>query len=337
VVHRGGGETQETCCSNSVGPNGRFQSLREAVETLLQAELRPDVSICLLPGDHAIEEQLLLVPPDGQPWNVEITGSGRGTRLVLEAGVTVHAEGLASLALRHFDLHAKQTDRPVQIFSVGDLTLEDCQWEERVFSNSLVSIAGVQRMRLSDTTLRQEVPDDPSKAVALAVSDPQAETSWDNCRFIGQVVLYARELAPTEANVFHQIATISNANELELGEPLNNLRASGCHFTRIVVDSAFSADIFQGNRPQPYRSIHLSDCLFPNSENQVLAPHFTLDAARFQIDEGDSVLLTGVSRTAIYTGNASPGRDFRIVAGVPGGLIGINIQHVANLLTMSDP
>ncbi|HZA92583.1 MAG TPA: hypothetical protein VE420_08145, partial [Gemmatimonadales bacterium] len=141
----------------------------------------------------------------------------------------------------------------------------------------------------------------------------------------------------TDDNVFNQMARTSNGNELQLGRSQGNFRASSCQFRRIVVDAGFSNEIMQGNRPEPYRSCHLSNCLFVASLSQVLAAHITLDAGRFQPDNTDAILLTGVSTTAIYTGNASPNRGIRLVAGVPGGIAGSNIRHAANLFSLTNP
>ena len=132
---------------------------------------------------------------------IEITGCGRGSRLICEGGIFLLGEDLASFALRHLDMQFKGTDEsPLQMLGVREFTLEDCQITQESFSRALVWVAAAERIRFSDSTLRQGFPDDDEIATALAISDPRADTTWDNCRFIGHVLLYAEEFTPAGVN-----------------------------------------------------------------------------------------------------------------------------------------
>ncbi|MGV3723637.1 MAG: hypothetical protein ACO1SX_22295, partial [Actinomycetota bacterium] len=144
-------------CSVTVGPGGQFATLPEAIAALLRPGAAPDVAICLLAGEHVIEEGLNLSPADDRPWHVEIGGSGRGTRILLRRNPFV-ADGLASLALRHLDLRADEIDRPLQITKVNEITLEDCHIEQSSFPTALVTIEASLRVCMSHSTLSSYFP-----------------------------------------------------------------------------------------------------------------------------------------------------------------------------------
>ena len=144
-------------CSVTVGPGGQFPTLTDAIAALVRAGAAPDVSICLLAGDHALDSGLDLVAPDDRPWHIAIDGSGRGTRILLRRQ-PLRTRRLASLALRHLDLRADEVDRPIRISEVQEFTLEDCHLEQSSLPTVLVTIEGVQRAFFSASTLSSHFP-----------------------------------------------------------------------------------------------------------------------------------------------------------------------------------
>jgi hypothetical protein len=145
-------------CSVTVGKGGQFATLPEAVKALLRPGAAADVALCLLPGDHLVEEGLDLSAPDEQRWHLKIEGAGRGTRILLR-NKQIIAQGLASLALRHLDLRAEKVERPLQISDSEEFTLEDCHLEQLSLPTALMSIERVLRVDFHASTLASYIPE----------------------------------------------------------------------------------------------------------------------------------------------------------------------------------
>jgi hypothetical protein len=152
-----GGGGGGVACSVTVGPGGQFPTLIDAIAALVREGAAPDVSICLLAGDHVLESGLDLSAPDDRPWHIAIDGSGRGTRIQLQ-GEPLRARRLASLALRHLDLRAEEVDRPIVISEVREFTVEDCHLEQSSLPTVLVTLEGVRRAFFSGSTLASHFP-----------------------------------------------------------------------------------------------------------------------------------------------------------------------------------
>lgn len=152
-LNDGGG----VACSATVGPNGQFATLAKAFDALFRSDAAPDIAICLLAGDHVLDEGLELVQPDNQRWHVEISGSGRGTR-ILQRNKPIIVRGLGSFALRHLDLRAEEVERPLQVSQVDEFTLEDCQVEQSSLQTVLVTVEEARRIHFHDTRLASHFP-----------------------------------------------------------------------------------------------------------------------------------------------------------------------------------
>jgi len=100
----GGGE-HRTCCV-CVGPGGDFESIEDAVTSLLDRGER-DLCLCLMAGDHPVG-MLELSPPDpeGPPFHLSIKGCGRLSRVLVEGGIVI--DGWASVRLLDLDLTLSQ-------------------------------------------------------------------------------------------------------------------------------------------------------------------------------------------------------------------------------------
>lgn len=144
-------------CSVTVGKGGQFATLAEAIEALLRPGAAPDVALCLLPGDHPVEEGLDLSAPDDQRWHLKIEGAGRGSRILLRNKPIV-AQRLASLALRHLDLRAEDVERPLQVTEVEEFTLEDCHLEQVSLPTVLLTVEKARRVYFHTSTLASYFP-----------------------------------------------------------------------------------------------------------------------------------------------------------------------------------
>jgi hypothetical protein len=144
-------------CAVTVGEGGQFPTLKEALGALLSAGRKPDIALCLLPGDHLVEGGINLQPPDDQSWNIEIVGSGPGTRIRLRRERIV-ASRLNSLALRHFDLRAEEVSEPLVVTECRELVIEGCHLSQFSLQTCLLTIIAAQRIRIADSLLESYFP-----------------------------------------------------------------------------------------------------------------------------------------------------------------------------------
>lgn len=71
-----------TSCSYTIGPAGDFKTLLEAIEKL-QKKKENDVSLCFMPGDHAIDEDILMIEKKMKFTSLKI--SGYTSRIAMKA------------------------------------------------------------------------------------------------------------------------------------------------------------------------------------------------------------------------------------------------------------
>jgi hypothetical protein len=74
--------TRPGCCV-TVGQNGDYETLDQAITVLLQQGQR-DICICLMPGDHVLPGLELSVPVEDPELHIKIVGCGLGSRVFLE-------------------------------------------------------------------------------------------------------------------------------------------------------------------------------------------------------------------------------------------------------------
>jgi Family of unknown function (DUF6519) len=138
-VHQGGG------CDVTVGKGGDFEKLEEAIKKLLGLK-RSDLCICLMPGDHMLEEGLTI---EAKGVNLKIVGCGRGSRLLfpsLNRGNSFVAQGLASLILR--DLEMSGSNFVIQLDQCNDIDIEKAYLIQEDQTNPFIRIVRADRVRL---------------------------------------------------------------------------------------------------------------------------------------------------------------------------------------------
>ena len=141
--HRGGG------CEVTVGQGGDYPNLREALALLQQ---HPGVCICLLHGEHVVDEPLLVSRANG---SVKITACGPGTRILMKAPIEVR--GLESFILRDVDVLVEDDGqiRPAAISfaSCEQIVIENCRIAQGGRPTTLVQVQNGARVRIVGCTM----------------------------------------------------------------------------------------------------------------------------------------------------------------------------------------
>src|SRR5439155_26073801 len=85
-----------SCCCVTVGAEGDFRTLKDAIATLIKNPKVLDICLCLLAGDHQLNDYLEI---SGEQLSVRIVGCGSCSRLHLSGGAGLFAHSLLSFTL----------------------------------------------------------------------------------------------------------------------------------------------------------------------------------------------------------------------------------------------
>ncbi|PKL95348.1 MAG: hypothetical protein CVV18_05850, partial [Gammaproteobacteria bacterium HGW-Gammaproteobacteria-8] len=135
-------------CCVTVGEGGQFPSLDRALRTLLEKE-RLDICLCLLPGQHTLEDDLNVT--GSRRHRVEIHGCGPTSRLLVRDQV-FQFDTFGTLALQDFTLIRTGNLESLSFVDCDDLRLSrfDCVGSATP-GNSLLRIGGSQRLVIEDS------------------------------------------------------------------------------------------------------------------------------------------------------------------------------------------
>lgn len=152
-------------CEVTVGEGGDFPTLTEALEALLEQGLR-DICLCLLPGDHELEDALDVAE---EGLHLSIHGCGPGTRLRLGSDPLSFAE-FASLRLA--DLTIRRDGSPGTALEIARCLRVDLARLELLGlvtegEEPLVRIGGAHRIRLDESVVEAWVEGAPERPRAI--------------------------------------------------------------------------------------------------------------------------------------------------------------------------
>jgi hypothetical protein len=113
-------------CEVVVGKGGQYERLDVAIKDLLEKEHK-DICICLLPGEHVLEESLFISDSDPRTSRtyVKIVGCGLGSRIILKDGQLIVGP-LGSFTLRDVSFAATNDFRPIQFDGCEEIVIEGC-------------------------------------------------------------------------------------------------------------------------------------------------------------------------------------------------------------------
>ncbi|MGB8020040.1 MAG: DUF6519 domain-containing protein, partial [Candidatus Nanopelagicales bacterium] len=150
AVEAPAGPAGRGCCV-CVGPGAQFESIEEAIKSLLDRGER-DLCLCLAVGDHVVG-RLELPEPDreGPRFHLSVKGCGRGTRLFVKGGLlvdgwaSVHLSGLTMAFEREASLHAR---------GVGEVSLADVHARGFAEEVALVRVHDASRVHVVRCVIR---------------------------------------------------------------------------------------------------------------------------------------------------------------------------------------
>lgn len=118
---------QSKGCSYTIGPKGDFKTLLEAIEKLFKKE--KDVSLCFMPGDHIMDEEIIMLQKEMSFTTLKITGFAarltmrKAKKMQLVADKII-LQGLSVIA----NPDNKDKDETQIILSAGETIMDYCSW-----------------------------------------------------------------------------------------------------------------------------------------------------------------------------------------------------------------
>jgi hypothetical protein len=160
------------CCEVTVGEEGDYARLDEALQDLVAARGERDVSICLMPGDHELPGGVSVSGAQlDRQLSLAIHGMGLGTRLTIASKSLTFSE-MRSLSLTGIFATVSGTTSLLQIDRVMDVRIRDCylRLSDTNASGVAVSIGQATRIEMFNTAVA---------AFARAQSDPTVGIARD--------------------------------------------------------------------------------------------------------------------------------------------------------------
>lgn len=136
-------------CCWSVGPEGDYQTIEEALTDLLRRDIR-DICLCLMAGDHEFSGGAMEIGSEKMRFHLSLHACGRGTRVLITKRWTL--TGWASIRIRDVDLHLID-DASLDLRDVTDVELSGCHVFGLRPDGALVSVQGFVRLGVSDCLL----------------------------------------------------------------------------------------------------------------------------------------------------------------------------------------
>lgn len=305
----------DACCTITVGKGGRYPTLRDAFDALRE---QPDVSLCLLPGDHVVDDGLMIpIEPSGDAIRrVSITGTGPGCRVYLGDDL-LGFTGLESLRLADFDLYAEGPKAAVRIRDCADVLIRGCRFRQEESSVPLLTVVGeVARARIVDSMLITTLEEEGAAGRALVLAGTFA-AQVERCDVVGTVHLYG-EGAEIPAEVLGVIIdNVRNGGCTPIGAG-TDVRFSGGSFTRFTVDEDLVRRFEETDGtqlPGLYRRFILAESSVMRDGNVFIAENIALTTNHF---DALGLVGTGAAASAIVLGNG-PSPESVIQIGVPEG------------------
>lgn len=138
-------------CKVTVGQGGQFDTLDEAIKTLLSQKVF-DICLCLLPGEHTFGG-IWQKEEDFAHFNLAITGCGAGAKVVLKDALTFI--GLTSLKLENFAMNGNgmAQDFPLMVRQCTELDINNIHHVGLAKESALMRVSGGERVRLEENIL----------------------------------------------------------------------------------------------------------------------------------------------------------------------------------------
>jgi hypothetical protein len=138
-------------CAVTVGKQGQFEHLTEAIKALLD-DRQTDICICLLPGDHELSFVTISGDPKQPNIHLKIVGCGPGTRILLKG--TFKTEFLASFTLRDVEITFTKSEEIMMLHTqCQQVTLESCTLTGTMENGRLMERDKAKRIHLENNVI----------------------------------------------------------------------------------------------------------------------------------------------------------------------------------------
>jgi hypothetical protein len=327
-----------SCCCVTIGAEGDFKNLNEAIVILMEKEGLSDICICFLPGDHEIPKDLTItaVPdkPGGQdkfkPTYVKISGCGPATRLALKAPLNAFA--LASFSLDDLLISVENIPNPIIINECSEVDINGCELKQSAkIATDFVIIGNATRITIADNLI-EVVNTQKNAAAALVIADANAETEIRNNIIRGQVRFYGSDgLLSQEAFNKQVAAPIRGKVQIESNDKAPDARIESNTLEGVVVDKLILKSIIKTGDSTVltglFRRFSLLNNTIISTTNAWLGVHVISNGNFLVVPEAVVGTAAGETFICIGTSAADPAAVFQY--SVPNA---IEFSEAANLI-----
>lgn len=314
-------------CCVTVGEAGEFPTLDRALRELLDRGER-DICLCLLPGEHRLEDDLVVDAQ--QEVNLLIHGSGPASRLSIK-GQSFSLKGFRGLVIRDFDIIGdEQEAMALQLFGCHRLSLSHLDVGGfTVERSSLLQIGECSLVELSHLLLAAssaKLPGNLSSGLgnqqsqpgfALMLADAKAEVSLSDSSISGRISLYGE----SAGNDTLPAAVIKRLGSLAMEEERGKLHLSNNRLGEIRLGDdlleklkELGGSTAQTEIPGCFASLIANDNVLARLPSQLLAVRVALSQNRLpNLDNAGFV----IAKQAKYLGNFCQGDCHLTTAGHP--------------------
>lgn len=285
--HQGG------CCI-SVGKDGEFPTLDRALQMLLKKGER-DICLCLLPGDHALDE---LVVEGANETNLMVHGAGPASRLQIKAQAFALSK-FAAVSLRDFDILCEDSmPCVISLRGIDRLDLRDMLIEGLSEPGaSLLQIHECAQVALSSLRLRAGQPNvtgGPLKqpGFALLLADAQGDIRLNDSEVSGRISVYGESVSSDMLNVdvLKRLSGLKLKGRGRLYLSNNQLGELRLADDVLAELSTFSGDS-QPKLPSVFQRVIANDNALPRPPLQLLAVQVALHQNSLQPAHGQAGMV----------------------------------------------
>jgi Family of unknown function (DUF6519) len=308
---------QGSCCCVTVGTEGDFTSLEEALTILIDKQKVFDICLCLLPGDHVLTKELKILPAtDGeskQLTHVRIAGCGRNTRLFLKAALSTY--GLASFSLIDLTI-VEAVSNPIIMQDCAEVTIkgcylkqesktapdfliigldEDTQWDDRSIAMQI----------LIENNVIEPATVDKTTATALVIVNAKARTIILNNVILGQVRFYGTDGVLQWQTFNTKIAKAIAGKKLLIRTVGRDAQIEGNSLRELVVDKSILLGDSQSLNGVFRRVSLLNNTLEVDQSNEWLAEHVISNGNHFIVPDSGMTVGTACGSSFICVGTSA--------------------------------
>lgn len=307
---------------------GDYGTVAEAIEDLLQKRRYASICLTLLPGDHPIDDQLMVTPVDGkEPTHVRIVGCSQAARLILRAPLTFL--NLEAVVIR--DITIVMEGSGVLFDRCRQVEVGTCVIHGLAGKAALLQAGGVSQFSLANSRIRVgEAAGEAPGRIALALLDVDADSVLVDNRIHGTVSLGglpAQKVLNEDER--QKLASQIKAGRVEITASRGKLQLRGNTIKQITVGENLLVKLLKlieaGGSLSVWASTHYSDNVIHYGDNVFLARHLSLSTTRFLELKTD--LGMAIAHSAVYLGNSADQdvRLFSLGASAMAANQGINI------------